>query len=46
MSWNRTLGRLEGTHAFPLDDLLQAWVARGFLDQIDIASQERNKVFP
>src|SRR5580658_9497855 len=46
ISRNRIVGRLEGTHAFLLDDALEARIPRWFLYQIDVASQQRAKVFP
>ena len=46
MSRKRIAGRLEGTHAFLLDDALKARIARWFLYQIDVAPQQRDKMFP
>src|SRR5271166_2630262 len=45
MSRKRMAGRLEGTHAFLHDRLPEARTRGRFLDEIDIATEERDQAF-
>ena len=40
MSKNRTAGRLEGTHAFPRNYLPKARSDDGFLDQVNLTTEQ------
>ena len=43
MSRNRTAGRLEGTHAFPLNHVPEPRTHGRFLNQIDVTMEERGE---